>query len=72
MQAIASITVVMALVGISEVIAVKSKGHISTLFSAAFLLMIGFWIGLPKDIFISSGMLSLLDMLRSEDTLKTT
>lgn len=57
MQAIASITVVMALVGISEVIAVKSKGYISTLFSAAFLLMIGFWIGLPKDIFISSGML---------------
>lgn len=59
MNPILAITVLICIVGLGEIISVKSKATISTMLFVGIFLLIAFWIGLPKDIYPASGLFSI-------------
>lgn len=58
MDPILAIAVLICIVGLGEIISVKSKATISTMLFVGLFLLVAFWIGLPKDIYPSSGIFS--------------
>ena len=55
MQSIYSLTFLLIIFAIGEVIAKKTKAIISTTLSISIILMVAFWMGLPVDVFDNSG-----------------
>lgn len=58
MNPILAIAVLICIVGLGEIISVKSKATISTMLFVGVFLLIAFWLGLPKDIYPASGIFS--------------
>lgn len=56
MEGIYALTIFACIFALGEYIALKTKATFSTVLVVAFILMIGFWLGLPKDIFDSSAL----------------
>lgn len=52
MASIYAITILLVVFALGEIIAQKSKAVLSTTLIVAIALMVGFWVGLPHDIFV--------------------
>lgn len=57
MPGILAFTILITIFAVGEYIALKTKATFSTVLVASVLLLFGFWMGLPKDIFVKSGIL---------------
>ena len=63
LKSIVSLTFVLVVFGIGDIISVKTKSIVSMLFTCSVLFLIGFWIGIPVDLFATSQMLSIGGLL---------
>lgn len=59
-----SLTIVIAIMLVTELISALTHGKIPQMFLMALFFMVGFWIGLPKDIIEKSHLLSISDITR--------
>jgi hypothetical protein len=63
MPAIVAFTIFACIYTLGELIAYKTKAALSTVLVVAFILLIGFWVGLPTDIFEASTLVPVGTML---------
>ncbi|MDO5713963.1 MAG: hypothetical protein Q4Q07_05965 [Tissierellia bacterium] len=59
MEAILALTYVFVVYAIGDFISVKTKSVVSMLFTASVLFLIGFWVGVPVDVFETSQLLGI-------------
>lgn len=65
MNGLLALTVLFLIFGIGDIISSKTKAIVSTMFVSSVVLMVGFWVGLPKTIFQDSAMLAMGSILIS-------
>lgn len=59
MNQILAFVIIVAALGIGELIASATRARIPSLLVAMVIFLVGFWVGLPKDLFVKSGLLSI-------------
>lgn len=63
MNSLVALTIILVVFAIGDIIAVKTKSVVSTLFFASAFFIIAFWLGLPTSIFQDSTLLALGQVL---------
>ncbi|MBU5269164.1 hypothetical protein AAGC94_20890 [Clostridium sporogenes] len=63
MQGVLAFTVLFLIFGFGDIVSSKTKAIFSTLFVSSIILLVGFWVGLPKTIFNDSTLLPLGSVL---------
>lgn len=63
MNQVLALTILICIVGLGEIVSAKSKAAISTILFVGMSLLIAFWLGLPKDIFATSGIFPIIGMV---------
>lgn len=63
MQPILALTVVLVIFAIGDIISAKTKALLSMLFVSSIILLVGFWLGLPKDLFPASQLVGIGSVL---------
>lgn len=58
-KSIVSLTFVLVVFSIGDIISVKTKSIVSMLFTGSILFLAGFWIGIPTDLFVTSQLFSI-------------
>lgn len=57
MEGLVALTILFGIFGLGDYISSKTKAIFSTLFVSSIVLLVGFWMGMPKDIFKVSSLL---------------
>lgn len=63
MEPIVALTVVLVVFALGDIVSAKTRALLSMLFVSSIVLLIGFWLGLPKDIFQSSQLVGIGSVL---------
>lgn len=59
MDSLLALTIVCSIFAVGDLVSAKTKSFLSTMFVSSVILLVGFWVGLPKSIFQDAGLTSL-------------
>jgi hypothetical protein len=65
LKELGAFAILFVIFGVSDFISNKTKSIVSMLFASSIILLVGFWVGLPKTIFVDSALLPIGTLLMS-------
>ncbi|MDI6601009.1 MAG: hypothetical protein QME46_04425 [Thermoanaerobacteraceae bacterium] len=63
MQPIVALTIVLVVFALGDIVSAKTKALLSMLFVSSIVFLVGFWLGLPKDLFAASQLVGIGSVL---------
>jgi hypothetical protein len=63
MEPIVALTIVLIVFALGDIVSAKTKALLSMLFVSSIVFLVGFWIGLPKDLFTASQLVGIGSVL---------